>query len=572
MQASEVDTTPRVYFLDLEVDSVPSDRGEPHCCITQICLYDPLREKGKRIFEAYVKPPKHLMRKEEEISFTHETTQRAKYEFKQVWPHLKNWVNEGLDGKRFAVVVGHNMYKNDWPILQNECARIQEAVPKYWKPFCTLYLAGALGIPKGEQSLASLCQRYNIEHLRQHDAYNDVKMLVNVFGKMIEGSDFRKIANAMVLQPQDHPAREVANIVRATQEAVLVFFDFESTGLFPKKGESGVNPRATELAAYIPSTDATFCSFVDPGFDEGIKLTDIVVQLTGITEEMIRKAGTEYKEKTGKKMNFKAVWTDFENWMDQNIGPTVKKVKVLAGHNIWGFDLKLYKSESERFGMKTHYWKSIDTCALSRTLYKGHTPQPKGFHSLQGIRKRMLIPENNAHRALGDVEVNYKVYKKFVDGVDPNRLSEAILSKHPVLSVGVLVREDGGTFKPQNYMEIPNESPLKITPSQVEEIKIIGNPFVVDERTKPSSDTELFVFDRNKSSTPSYNLKRTREETDTENQPKEIKRPRKDDEMHLESENNSIFEKSKRVESVKKMETPEIKTNSKFVLEFSNSQ
>lgn len=576
MQVSKVDTTPRVYFLDLEVDSVPVDQGEPRCCITQLCVYDPMREKGKRIFEAYIKPPMQLRRKEEEISFAHEQTQKPKYEFKMVWPYLKKWVNEGLDGKRFAVIAGHNMYKNDWPILQNECARIQEAIPKYWKPFCTLYLAGALGIPKGEQSLASLCQRYEIQHLRQHVAYNDVKMLVNVFGKMIEDADFDKIANAMALPPNEHPIREVVNVIRSTQEAVLVFFDFEATGLFPKKGEEGEIPRATELAGYIPSKDATFCSLIDPGLDEGIKLKEEVKKLTGIDEEMIRKAGVEYKEKAGKEMNFKAIWTDFENWMDHEIGPTVRKVKVLAGHNIWGYDLLLYKADSERFGMKTIFWKSIDTCALSRNIYKGHKPQPKGFHSLQENRKRMGLAENNAHRALGDVMVNYNMYNKFVDGVPQEKLNEALLSKHPVLSTGVLVREEGGTFKPENYMEVPKEKSPEENRILNGKGKITDNPFVVDEEKGGSIQTDFFGFGNNKKpviiTTPKDNkpsLKRTRDDDPLENQHGEQKCSRQDEGMQFSTQKTPSFgmgvtsTESEKQEGTKKR---------KLILEFSDSQ
>lgn len=536
MQTSAVDTTPKVYFLDLEVDSVPVDRGEPRRCITQICLYDPSREKGQRVFEAYVNPPKQLRHKEDEVGFGHGKTQKPRYEFKVVWPHLKKWVNEGLDGNRFAVLVGHNMYKHDWKILQDECSRLQEAIPKYWKPFCTLYLAGALGVPKGQQSLASLCQRYNVKHLRAHDAYNDVKMLVNVFGKMTEGADFKKMANAMVLPPREGPVKEVANIVRSTSEAVVVVFDFEATGLFPKKGEDGDNPRATELAAYMPSKDASFCSLIDPGLDEGIKLDKVVVDLTGITEEMIKEAGVEYKAKTGKKMDYKAVWLDFEAWMDHEIGSTVRKVVVLAGHNIWGYDLPLYKAECERFGMKTKWWKSMDTCVLSRHLYKGNTPQYKGFHKLQEIRKRMGIAANNAHRALGDVMVNNEVFERFVAGVDPKKLSSALLSKHPILSTGQLVREEGGTFKPQDYMEVPKDQSSVPVPDPVEFEKdqkaslpavVKGNPFVRGEEKQAPSPDEFFGFATTQqppvvsSEKEKPSLKRPRDEMELVSMPKD---------------------------------------------------
>ena len=453
-----------MYFFDLEISHVKESEGEPKSHVTQICVYDPLREQGKKTFEAYIKPPKHLIQKPEAISFQPGNSGLQRFKWKVVWPHLKKWVDQGLDGNRLAVFVAHNCFKHDWPILKEQCARINEAIPKYWKPFCTLYLAGALGVPKGERSLSALCQRYRIEHLPQHNALNDVKMLVNVFGKMAGGADLDKVAKAMVLPPNEGPVKKVASIIRGVQEAVLVIFDFETTGLFPKKGESGPNPRVTEIGAYIPSKNASWRSFVDPGFDDGFKMSEKVVKITGITEKMIREAAENYMKKTGKKMDFKAVWLDFEKWMNDTIDSTTKKVTVLAGHNIWGYDLRVYKAECERKGMKPEWWKSLDTLALSKHLFKGHTPQPRGFHKLQEIRERMGIDENDAHRALGDALVNWEVLKHFIDDVPQKKLSKALLSGHPVLGVGQLVREYG-TFKPEEYMTTPADEPPPLIPA-----------------------------------------------------------------------------------------------------------
>ncbi len=484
MQPINTSFTPQIYFTDLEVSHVPVDRGEPQCFIKQICVCDPSRKEGERFFEAHVKLPKQLRHKEDEASFQPGQKEVKKRKWKKVWPRLKEFVNQGLDGNRFAVIVGHNIYKHDWPILANECARIKEAIPKYWKPFCTLYLAGALGIPKGQKSLAALCQKYKVKHLPQHDACNDVKMLIGVFNKMTEGADREKLADAMVLPPREHPVRAAAAIIKGSGEAELVFFDFEATGLFPTKRNPGPLPRAIELAAFIPSTGATFNTLIDPGLDDGIQIPEIVVRLTGITEQMIREAAKEFKQKTGGELNFKTVWTSFEKWMDHQIGSTVKKVAVLAGHNIWGYDLRLYKAECERFGMSPKWWTSVDTLAFSRHIYAGCKPQYKGFHKLQEIRGRMGIAEDHAHRALGDVRVNYEVWKRFVDGVDKKKLSKALLSGHPILSTGQLVRERGGTFKPENYMVVTKDDIPPLVPALEKEAAPSLPPAVIAGKKK----------------------------------------------------------------------------------------
>lgn len=486
--ASQV--TPRVFFLDLEVDRVP-EKGEPPACITQIALYDPLRKEKNRIFEAYITPPAALNQKYEKTSFNPNKQESTveKHPLEKVWPTLKTWVNKKLQKYQPAVIVGHNIYKHDWEILKNECTRIQEVIPKHWKPFCTLYLAGALGIPEGERSLSSLCQRYQVKHLPQHIAKNDVLMTVEVFNEMTKGADPIKIANAMALPSGGHPVREVAKLAKmnqttdAVKEIALVFFDFEATGLFPEEGENKANPRATELGAYIPSTGSTFTSLIDPGQP----LSEEIVKITGITDEMIRTAAQEYKEKTGNEMNFKAVWTDFEAWMHREIGPTAQKAVVLAGHNIWKYDLKLYKAECERLGMKFQFRKSIDTCSLSKHLYKGHKPQPKGFHKLEELAKRMGVTDHNAHRALGDVIANAKVWDTFVDGVPKEKLNKALLSGHPILSTGQAVREEGGTFDPADYMASKESSSSSSSSLAAEEPAVV--PAVLPESSIAASDT-----------------------------------------------------------------------------------
>lgn len=471
MTTSVQDLTPRLYYLDLEVDRVTVDKGEPRPCITQICVMDPSRPDHK-FFNAYIKPPKELRKKALEMSFEPGHVEAPRYSFKRVWPKLKEWVNQPLDGHRQAVFVAHNGYEHDWPILQTECARVMDAIPKYWKPFCSLYLSKALDM-QGDHSLTGLCHKYQVEVLQAHDAYNDVKMLSNLFREMVGEVNFKSLCKAMV--DPDHPVRKVAALIKnpasstssssspsstiskTHQIATLVFIDFETTGLFPRKGESGPNPRATEFAAYIPSREASFSSLIDPG----IPIPEIVVNITGITDELVQG-----------QPSFKAVWLDFEKWLDTTLGAAAKKV-ILVGHNIWGYDLKVYESECERTGVQKRRWKSMDTCILSRHLFKGTKPQPEGLHKLQTLRKRMGIAENDAHRALGDVIVTAAVFKRFVEGVDPIKLDAALMSAHPILATGQLVR-DTGSFDPHSLLAAPK--PAEAPPASPSSPKVLPLP------------------------------------------------------------------------------------------------
>lgn len=425
MSSVQVDTTPRLFFLDLEVDSVPKEKGDPLQCITQIVVHCPTREKAQRTFEAHVQPPEELRKKKEELNFEHDSKQPAKHAFKVVWPHLKKWVNRDLNGNQFAFFVMHNGYKHDWPILQSELARIGESVPNSWKPFCTLFLAKALHI-QGDLSLTGLCHSLGVEVLKAHDAYNDVMMLQGVFNKMIGETEVSKVMTAMT--DPDHPVRAVASVIKTNDTAMWVFFDFESTGLFPKKDDPGPNPRPVELAGYIPDSDASFSELINPG----CPIPDEARDIHGISDEDVEHA-----------KDFKHVWTKFEDWINTHLKQTSKKVACLAGHNIWGYDMKLYESECERVGVKKRFWKSFDTLFLSRSLFKG----VKTSHKLQDLRKRFNIPADQAHRAAGDVRVNWKIFQKFIEGVPPNKINTALMSAHPVISMATAIR-DHGAFDP----------------------------------------------------------------------------------------------------------------------------
>jgi DNA polymerase III epsilon subunit-like protein len=426
--------SPQVFYLDVEVDSVPKEQGAPLECITQIAV---INEEGQH-FSCLVKPPKQLRRKSGESNdtqnythdYTHGATTLCKYTFKKLWPDLKKWVNERLDGNRQAVFVMHNGYEHDWRILKAECARILDGIPRHWIPFDSLYLARSLKVSE-DNSLTQLAHRFQVPLLRAHDAFNDATMLKGVFEKMVGTTPLIEVLGK--IPGQQHPISQVASIIKTQNVASLVFFDFETTGLFPKRGEDGDNPRVVELAGYIPEKNVSFQTLVNPE----CHIPSSASKIHGIKEEDVMGAPT-----------FGRAWTEFENWIGSHV-ETTKATIVLAGHNIWGYDLKVYESECERVGLTKKRFKSFDTLAFSRHLFSGI----KGIcHKLQALREMMGIEENQAHRAGGDVQVNFEVYKKFVAGVPVEKIAPVLLSSHPVLNIGQLVRDEG-TFKPEMFAE-----------------------------------------------------------------------------------------------------------------------
>lgn len=454
MITNTINLTPKYYFLDLEVDSVPKEKGEPLASITQIAILDPSRAKGQKIFNAYVQPHEELCRKQ----YGDVNGVKRRY-FNEVWPDAIKWVNNGLDGNRKAVIIMHNGYAHDWPILKNEVARVlsktDSPIPNFWKPFDTCYLKNTLHIP-GDGSLTGLCHTLGAKVRQAHDAVEDVKMTRAIFKKMVGDAPMDKVLVAALGQ---HPIKNAVEIIKpyfnikikeqqlglnsasninSLVNPKLVVFDFESTGLFPKPGEGGTNPRVVQLAGYIPSVDKIFNELIHPG----MAIPKQSSAIHGIYDRHVQDAKP-----------FNVVWLQFEEFIETHLGKTANSVAVLAGHNIWGYDMKLYNTECERTGIKKKFWKSFDTLALARNQFKGIKVPKKGF-----FKQEYLVPllgHNfiGAHDAQNDVVASYQLLQSMIEGVSEEKFTEAILLKNPVLALGQLCKDVGG-FDGQLYFEL----------------------------------------------------------------------------------------------------------------------
>lgn len=85
------------------------------------------------------------------------------------------------------------------------------------------------------------------------------------------------------------------------------------------------------------------------------------------------------------------------------------KGKIIVGHGI-GYDISMIQAEADRLGIPCQINKarSIDTVRLGRLF--GEAPS----NSLQTLAKHFFVEEETAHRAMGDVIVNIKVFKLLV--------------------------------------------------------------------------------------------------------------------------------------------------------------
>lgn len=154
-------------------------------------------------------------------------------------------------------------------------------------------------------------------------------------------------------------------------EATYVVFDVETTGL------SAVYDTIIELAAvkmYKGNVIETFEEFINPGHP----LSQTTIQLTGITDDMVRDSKPE-----------KTVLEEFAAFAEGTI---------LVAHNA-SFDMGFLNNSYERYGMAEAPQPVIDTLEMSRFLH----PQLKS-HRLNTLAKRYGVGLEQHHRAVYDSE------------------------------------------------------------------------------------------------------------------------------------------------------------------------
>ena len=160
-----------------------------------------------------------------------------------------------------------------------------------------------------------------------------------------------------------------------------IVLDIETTGL------SFRTEKITEIGAVRVKDGEivdTFETFVNPG----MPIPERIIELTGITDEMVKDAETIDK-----------VMPKFLEF--------IGNLKLVA-HNA-DFDVGFLKYNAEELGLKMDN-EYIDSLALSRQLY----PEFKK-HKLGILAEKFGIKVDNAHRALDDVKTLVKVYFKLLE-------------------------------------------------------------------------------------------------------------------------------------------------------------
>jgi DNA polymerase III subunit epsilon len=171
-----------------------------------------------------------------------------------------------------------------------------------------------------------------------------------------------------------------------------IYYDTETTGTRPDKD------RITEIAAYDPDRNESYVQLINPG----CPIPPECIAITNITDEMVANAPS-----------FEIVGQQFIEFC----GPDA----VLIAHNNERFDKLFLESECTRCSLVLPSWTYLDTLKWSR---KYRTDLPS--HALQALREVYGFEANQAHRALDDVMMLYKIFSAMIDDLSIDKVLELL--------------------------------------------------------------------------------------------------------------------------------------------------
>lgn len=187
--------------------------------------------------------------------------------------------------------------------------------------------------------------------------------------------------------------------------------DLETTGL-SARWDVGIDVAAIRVRNH--QVVATFSELMNPERE----LDDFIVELTGITNEMVTTARLP-SEVLPELLDF--------------IGDD-----VIIGHNV-RFDLRFLQYAAEEFGIELKQNNFVDTMRMSRRLYPDQQ-----HHRLRDMVKQFGLAKTAAHRADRDAELTQQLYELLCKELE-SRPDQEYLKKRKLgdLPSKGLIREDG---------------------------------------------------------------------------------------------------------------------------------
>lgn len=171
-----------------------------------------------------------------------------------------------------------------------------------------------------------------------------------------------------------------------------MLFDLETTGLLrPEIANISNQPRIIEICLFILDANNKIInkqtSLIDPGLDEGVRISKEVTKNTNITAKMLRN---------------KPKFEDF----CENLWLIIASCKRIVAHNVM-FDVGVLDYEFQRYGKHIHSWPElICTVEHSECLF-GKRPKMSELYTFCTDKP---YKQSKLHRAEYDTELLYESY------------------------------------------------------------------------------------------------------------------------------------------------------------------
>ncbi|MDE6598195.1 MAG: ribonuclease H-like domain-containing protein [Clostridia bacterium] len=326
--------------------------------------------------------------------------------------HIANFsFLEGTEKQDTAVYLSDINFESEKVVVCGRIEDIRERTYKNAKGVEKVYLNFTLSDSTATMRVTYFTRQKSIDKIRalkigdsivctgKTELYNgDIRFTVNVidYGTTPEGFVHEKRASKPVpkyyttVKPQ--PYTDISQTDMFTDTSVpdclkgktFVVFDLETTGL-NSAPTSGNMDKIIEIGAFKIKDGViaeSFTTFINPQK----KLSEEIINLTGITEEMVANAPTSDE-----------VMPDFFKFCDGSI---------LVGHNIAGFDFKFVEYYCARIGYMPER-KLIDTIPLSQELLF------LSNYKLNTVADKFGITFNH-HRAIDDALVTAKIFIELI--------------------------------------------------------------------------------------------------------------------------------------------------------------
>lgn len=194
----------------------------------------------------------------------------------------------------------------------------------------------------------------------------------------------------------------------------FVIIDIETTGLMPDWDniiEIGSIKYKNNIEVERFST-----LIKPPAYDDGAYIDDYIVELTGITNEMLSTAPS-----------VEEVLADFDSFIGNS---------VLIGHNV-NFDINFLYDNFEEYLDKTLSNDFVDTMRLSRNLHLNEK-----HHRLIDLCQRYELDYSSSHRSINDCELTYSCYKCLLSEInDKFGNFDSFIKKRKTYSHGVHAKD-----------------------------------------------------------------------------------------------------------------------------------